>query len=257
MSALLFLYRDVLNESDGQRGTTVPWLDNVTRAKKPERLPVVLSPWEVQRLLGRLQGEAWLQAALMYGSGLRVSEAASIRIKDLDLERRALVVRGGKGQKDRTVMVADRLVPHLEAQRIRSRTRWDADRAAGLGGVSLPFALARKYPGAPVNWAWFWLFPADEYCKDAYSGAPVRHHQDLARVQRAFKSALRKAGIEKPATPHTLRHSFATHLLQAGSDIRTIQELLGHNDVSTTMIYTHVVGRAGSGTISPMDRLLE
>jgi integron integrase len=256
LSALLFLYREVLTESDGKRGL-VPWLDNVTRAKKPERLPVVLTATEVQRVLARLDGERWLQAALMYGSGLRVSEAIGIRIKDLDLDRRSLVVRGGKGQKDRTVMVADRLVPHLEAQRGRARTLWEADRAADRGGVSLPFALARKFPQSPFEWSWFWLFPAEDFCRDSYSRAPVRYHAEIARLQRAFRAAVRKAGIEKPATPHTLRHSFATHLLQAGSDIRTIQELLGHNDVSTTMIYTHVVGRAGSGTISPMDRLLE
>jgi integron integrase len=255
LSALLFLYRDVLLESDGQRGT-VPWLDKVTRAKKPERLPVVLSQLEVQRLLAQLDGELWLQAALMYGSGLRVSEVVGIRIKDLDLDRRSLMVRGGKGQKDRTVMVADRLVPHLDTQRQRARTRWEQDRAAGRGGVSLPFALARKYPQAPTEFGWFWLFPAEDFCRDVYSRSLVRHHADLARLQRGFKSALRKAGVDKPATPHTLRHSFATHLLQSGADIRTIQELLGHNDVSTTMIYTHVVGRVGAGTISPMDRLL-
>ena len=256
LSALLFLYREVLLESDGRRGT-VPWLDNLTRAKKPERLPVVLSASEVQQLLARLDGELWLAAALMYGSGLRVGEAVGIRIKDLDLGKRALVVRGGKGQKDRTVMLADRLIPHLEAQRQRARELWKSDRAAARGGVSLPFALVRKYPQAPTEWGWFWLFPADGFCRDVGSRAWVRHHMDLTRLQRAFRQAVRKAGIVKPATPHTLRHSFATHLLQSGADIRTIQELLGHNDVSTTMIYTHVVGRVGSGTISPMDRLLE
>ncbi len=232
LSALLFLYRDVLIDGDGKPGM-LPWLDNVTRARKPERLPVVLSPVEVQRVLAHLNGENWLLAALMYGSGLRVGEAVAIRIKDLDLPRRGLVVRAGKGQKDRTVMIADKLVPHLEVQRQRSHAIFEADRAARAAGVSLPFALARKYPGAPV-----------------------RHHHHLARVQRAFKAAVRSAGIEQPATPHTLRHSFATHLLQSGADIRTIQELLGHSDVSTTMIYTHVAGRAGSGTMSPLDRLL-
>lgn len=256
LSALLFLYRDVLFEVDGRRGE-LPWLDHVTRAKKPERLPVVLTQGEVQRLLARLDGEDWLQAALMYGSGLRVGEALGIRIKDLDLARRALIVRAGKGQKDRTVMLADRLLPHLETQRTRARAIWESDRATGLGGVSLPFALAHKYPRAPYEWPWFWLFPAESMCPDPYGTGPVRHHLDVARIQRAIKSAVRRAGIEKPATPHTLRHSFATHLLQSGADIRTIQELLGHNDVSTTMIYTHVVGRVASGTVSPMDRLLE
>lgn len=256
LSALLFLYRDVLFAVDGRRGE-LPWLDHVTRAKKPERLPVVLTANEVQRLLARLDGEAWLQAALMYGSGLRVSEALGIRIKDLDLARRALIVRGGKGQKDRTVMLADRLVPHLETQRSRARAAWESDRAAGLGGASLPFALARKYPQAPYDWGWFWLFPAEQMTIDPYGTEPERHHTEVAFIQRAIKSAVKRAGIDKPATPHTLRHSFATHLLQSGADIRTIQELLGHNDVSTTMIYTHVVGRVASGTVSPMDRLLE
>ncbi len=255
LSALLFLYRDVLIDVDGKPGV-LPWLDNVTRARKPERLPVVLSPVEVQRVLARLDGENWLLAALMYRSGLRLGEAVAIRIKDLDLPHRGLVVRAGKGQKDRTVMIADKLVPHLEVQRQRSHAIFEADRAAHAAGVSLPFALARKYPVAPKEWPWFWLFPAQGFCTDPYSGALVRHHHHLARVQRPFKAAVRSAGIEQPAMPHTLRHSFATRLLQSGADIRTIQELLGHSDVSTTMIYTHVAGRAGSGTLSQLDRLL-
>ncbi len=253
LGALFFLYPVV--DRDGKPGT-LPWLDNVTWARKPERLPMVLSSVDVQRVLAHLSGVNWLLAALMYGSGLRVGEAVAVRIKDLDLPRRGLAVRAGKGQKDRTEMIADKVVPHLEVQRQRTRTVFETDRAARAAGVSLPFAWARKYPGAPQEWCWFWLFPANGFCTDPYSGSLVRHHQHLARVQRAFRTAVRSAGLEQRATPHTLRHSFATHLLQSGADIRTIQELLGHSDVSTTMIYTHVAGRAGSGTLSPLDRLL-
>ncbi|MFO1378680.1 MAG: integron integrase [Steroidobacteraceae bacterium] len=250
LSALLFLYRDVLEVGEQ------PWLDNVVRAKRPEKLPVVLTAAEVQAVLDELTGTDWLLAALMYGSGLRVGEALALRVKDVDLARRSLTVRGGKGQKDRTVMLADRLRPHLELQRQRARAIFDSDRRLQRPGVSLPFALARKYPNAPVQWPWFWLFPAEGFCRDPYWRGMVRHHLHVARIQRAFRTAVRRAGIEKPATPHSLRHSFATHLLQSGADIRTIQELLGHNDVSTTMIYTHVLGRAGPGTESPLDRLL-
>ena len=250
LNALLFLYREVLGQPFGQ-------LDSVTRAQRPKRIPVVLSVEEVARVLHNLHGVHWLVCCLQYGSGLRLMESVRLRVKDLEFGHRAILVRDGKGAKDRVVTLPDELIVPLQRHLAVRRTLFERDTATGHGTDTVPFALARKYPQAPTEWGWFWLFPADGFCRDVGSRAWVRHHMDLTRLQRAFRQAVRKAGIVKPATPHTLRHSFATHLLQSGADIRTIQELLGHNDVSTTMIYTHVVGRVGSGTISPMDRLLE
>lgn len=248
LSALLFLYREVL-------GVDLPWLVELERPKKPKRLPVVLGHGEVERLLGALAGTHALMAQLLYGTGMRLMECVRLRVKDVDFERGEILVRDGKGAKDRVTVLPASLLPALRAHLVRVRSLWERDRAAGLAGVWIPEALARKYPSAPCDWGWFWVFPARELSVDPRSGVERRHHTHEQALQRAIKRALAEAGIAKPATTHTLRHSFATHLLQAGYDIRTVQELLGHSDVSTTMIYTHVLNRGGRGIISPVDRL--
>ncbi|HNO31856.1 MAG TPA: integron integrase [Anaerolineales bacterium] len=248
LSALLFLYREVL-------GMELPWLDDLLRPKKPKRMPVVLSHGEVERLLGALEGTHGLMARLIYGSGLRLMECVRLRVKDVDFERGELFIRDGKGAKDRVTVLPASLVPALRNHLQRVRALWEADREAGRPGVYLPEALVRKYPAAPREWAWFWVFPARELSVDPRGGAERRHHTHEQALQRAIKRGLEAAGIAKPATTHTLRHSFATHLLQAGYDIRTVQELLGHADVSTTMIYTHVLNRGGRGVVSPVDGL--
>jgi integron integrase len=245
-AALLFLYRQVL-------GQELPWLDGVTTAKTPARLPVVLTREEVRAMLARMSGQPWLLASLLYGSGLRVMEAVRLRVKDADLARGEILVRDGKGAKDRITMLPRQLVEPLRNALATAARRHESDLAAGHGEVYLPFALERKYPAAGREWAWQYVFPADELSVDPRTGRVRRHHLHEQSVQRAVRAAAQAAGIAKPATPHTLRHSFATHLLEAGYDIRTVQELLGHADVSTTMIYTHVLNRGGRGVVSPLD----
>lgn len=246
-SALLFLYREVL-------GMDLPWLDNVERAKAPKRLPVVLTREEIQAVLSRLEGTHWLIASLLYGAGLRIMEGVRLRVKDVEFSRREILVRDGKGFKDRVTMLPAAVVAPLKAHLERVELLHQQDLAAGYGEVYLPYALDRKYPNAGRDWAWQYVFPSANLSEDPREGKMRRHHLQDQAVQRAVKQAVRSAGISKPATPHTFRHSFATHLLEGGYDIRTVQELLGHSDVSTTMIYTHVLNKGGKGVVSPLDR---
>ena len=246
LAAVLFLYRDVLN-------VHLPWLKDIVRAKRPQRLPVVLTRTEVARVLARLSGVEWLVVSMLYGSGMRLLECLQLRIKDLDLVRCEILVRDAKGQKDRITVLPSALVSALRAHIDRVRLRFEGDRKEARAGVSLPHALRRKYPGAATSWPWYWVFPSPSFCIDPYSQELVRHHLYPQNIQRAVKGALRAASILKPASTHTFRHCFATHLLEDGYDIRTVQELLGHADVKTTMIYTHVLNRGGRGVRSPLD----
>ena len=248
LAALLFLYKQVLKQD-------LPWLGEVVRAKKPARLPVVLSISEVQQILGQLDGDVGLIARLLYGGGLRLMEGVRLRVKDVDFSRKEIIIRDGKGQKDRVTVMPTSLVLPLRQHIARVRAIHQFELAEGRGDVYLPDALARKYPGAPFEWAWQYVFPAAGLSVDPRSGSVRRHHLDEKRVQRAFKRAVKASGLAKLATPHTLRHSFATHLLESGQDIRTVQELLGHADVKTTMIYTHVLNRGGLAVLSPLDRM--
>lgn len=248
LSALMFLYAKVLH-------IELPRLVEIGRPRAQRRLPVVMSPQEVAAVLQVLQGEHRLFAQLLYGTGLRLAEAQQLRVKDLDFSHRALIVRSGKGGKDRVVMLPQSLVPALREQLAKARVLWSADQASGKGGVYMPDALERKYPMAGTAWSWFWVFPQGHHSVDRRTGVVRRHHMYDQTFQRAFKRAVHSAGITKPATPHTLRHAFATHLLQAGYDIRTVQDLLGHSDVATTMIYTHVLKVGGGGVRSPVDAL--
>ena len=248
LSALLFLYKEVL-------GTELDWMESVVRAKRPERLPVVLTQSEVHAVLAHMDGQQGLLARLLYGTGMRLMEGVRLRVKDVDFQMRQIVVRDGKGEKDRVTMLPEKLVGPIEANLEKARALHEQDLREGFGEVYLPYALERKYPNAGREWGWQYVFPAAKRSVDPRSGKERRHHLDEQAVQRAMKQAVRRAGLVKPASPHTLRHSFATHLLQSGYDIRTVQELLGHKDVSTTMIYTHVLNRGGQGVVSPLDRI--
>lgn len=253
LAALLFLYKQVLAVDE------LPWLDDVTRAKRSARLPVVLTRQECQRLLAATDGNGAvsLVVRLLYGTGMRLMEGLRLRVKDVDLSRREIVVREGKGNKDRVTMLPDTLVEPMRRQLQLRRELYEADRAAGRSTeVHLPDALSVKYPKAGDEWVWQYVFAAAGFSRDPRSGVVRRHHVDELAVQRLVKRAAAQAGIEKPVSPHVLRHSFATHLLEGGYDIRTVQELLGHSDVSTTMIYTHVLNRGGRGVRSPLDGLM-
>lgn len=248
LSALLFLYRDVLD-------CPLRIAGRIPRARTPERLPVVLTRDEVARVIAELEGVPRLVALLLYGSGLRISEALALRVKDIDFERRELVVRRGKGEKDRVTMLAEAARSGLMRHLTKVRALHERDLARGLGRVALPDAIDRKYPAAPTSWSWQWVFPAARHHWDAEAGMRRRHHLHATVMQRAVAEAVRRSGIAKQASCHTFRHSFATHVLESGYDIRTVQELLGHRDVSTTMRYTHVLNRGGLGVRSPVDLL--
>lgn len=249
LNALVFLYKVVLDRPLGK-------IQGAIRAKKPQRLPVVLTAGEVRGVLQQLSGTYWLVACLLYGSGLRLMEAMRLRVKDLDFDHRAILVRQGKGAKDRVVTLPDGLIDPLKQHLGHVRMLHDKDLADGFGAVYLPYALERKYPNAPREWHWQYLFPSGKRSMDPRSSTERRHHIDETCIQKAIRVAVRKADIKKPASCHTLRHSFATHLLERGMDIRTVQEHLGHKDVRTTQIYTHVIQRGGNAVVSPLNALL-
>lgn len=248
LSSLLFLYKEVLRRQ-------LDWLDGLVRAKRPARVPSVLTTGEVRRLLAGLDGMKWLMASLLYGAGLRLRECLKLRVKDIDFEYRQIIVRDGKGGKDRVTMLPAAVIEPLKAHLVRVKALHERDLAAGYGDVELPDALTRKYPRAAYDWAWKFVFPAYRYSTDPRTGVIRRHHVYEDVLIRAVKQAARAADINKHVSCHTLRHSFATHLLENGYDIRTVQELLGHQSVETTMIYTHVMNKGGRGVQSPFDAL--
>jgi integron integrase len=249
LSALIFLYQQVLS-------LDFPWLKDIGRPKSVRRLPVVMSQEEVARVLGVLDAQHRVIGQLLYGTGMRLMEGLRLRVKDIDFQHHTIVVREGKGGKDRAVMLPAKLVGTLSEQLRYAKSLWRHDQQSAVEGVFLPGALDRKNPKAGLTWGWQWVFPMAQLSVDPRTGLQRRHHVQDQSFQRAFKKAVTQAGVDKPATPHTLRHSFATHLLQARYDIRTVQELLGHSDVSTTMIYTHVLKVGGAGVLSPLDALL-
>ena len=246
LSALLFLYREVL-------GQPVEWVAGVAHAKRPKRVPLVFTREEVRDVLAHMRGETWLMASLLYGSGLRLMECVRLRVKDIDFARLQLTVREGKGAKDRVTMLPPSLVGPLRRQLERVQALHGLDMREGCGRVYLPHALARKYPNAEREWCWQYVFPASKRSLDPRSGREQRHHLAETALQKAVKAAIRSAGVNKPGSCHTFRHSFATHLLEGGYDIRTIQELMGHADVATTMVYTHVLNKGGRGVRSPLE----
>ena len=248
LSALLFLYREVL-------AMELPWLDGIVRAKRPQRVPTVLSVQEVSVLLAQLDGRMWLASSLLYGTGMRVLECMRLRVKDVDFARNEIIIREGKGAKDRRTVLPQSLVDPLRREVARARALHDDDLRAGFGETYLPRALARKYPQAARDFGWQYLFPSARRSMDPRSGAERRHHVDPDALSRALRRARLRAGIAKPVTAHTFRHSFATHLLERGYDIRTVQEFLDHKDVATTHIYTHVLNRGAGGVLSPLDGL--
>jgi integron integrase len=247
-AALLFLYKCVL-------GVELPWLENIIQAKPSQRLPVVLHPGEVRRLLDQMDGITGLVARLLFGTGMRLMEGLRLRVKDLDFDRHEVIIRSGKGDKDRVTMLPDALVAALRKHLVKVQALHDKDLLQGHGEVYLPDALAVKFPSAAKAWGWQWVFPSAARSVDPRTGVDRRHHLHPETIQRAVRTAARSAELVKPVTPHVLRHSFATHLLQSGHDIRTVQELLGHKDVETTMIYTHVLNRGGRGVKSPLDEI--
>ena len=247
-AALLFMYRHLLQ-------VDLPWLSEIVQAKRNPRLPVVLTPGEVRTLFDQMEGVMALVARLLYGTGMRLMEGLRLRVKDLEFERRELIIRDGKGGKDRITMLPDSLLEPLWTHLDKVRALHERDLAEGFGAVYLPDALAEKFKAAPRAWGWQWVFPSNLRSEDPRSGAIRRHHLQPESVQKAVRLAARAGELDKPVTPHVLRHSFATHLLAAGYDIRTVQELLGHKDVETTMIYTHVLNRGGRGVASPLDGL--